>query len=97
MAHPVFHRLAERELAETAEYFERERPGLGAAFITEVERCVAAILEYPESGRIVARSVRRRVVRRFPYAVLYSIQPDHIRVLAVMNSKRRPMYWVSRQ
>ena len=97
MARPIFHRLAERELAEAAEYFERESPGLGAAFIAEVERCVATILEYPESGAVVAAPVRRRLVRRFPYAVLYSIKSDHIRVLAIMNSKRRPMYWAGRQ
>ena len=97
MTRPVFHSLAERELAEVAEYFEAESPGLGTAFITEVERCVAAILEYPKSGQVVAGSVRRRLVRRFPYAVLYSIKSDHIRVLAVMNSKRRPMYWVGRR
>jgi hypothetical protein len=36
-------------------------------------------------------------VPRFPYAVLYSIKPDRIRVLAVMNQKRRPMYWVGRE
>ena len=35
-------------------------------------------------------------VRRFPYAVLYSIRPGWIRVLAVMNRKRRPTYWVGR-
>jgi len=35
-------------------------------------------------------------VRRFPDAVLYSITPGGIRVLAVMNLKRRPTYWVGR-
>ncbi len=95
--HAVFHRLAEREFTEAAEYFERERPGLGAAFISEVERCVSGIVEFPESGRVLAGPVRRRLVRRFPYWVLYSIQPDHIRVLAVMHSRRRPMYWVGRE
>ena len=45
-----FHTLAEREFTESAEYFERESNGLGAAFIAAVERCVAEIIEYPESG-----------------------------------------------
>jgi len=97
MARPIFHRLAQRELAEAATYFERQRPGLGAAFIAEVERCVAAILEFPEAGVVVLGAVRRRLVRRFPYAVLCSIKSDHIRVLAIMNRRRRPMYWVGRE
>ena len=72
-----FHPLAEREFTEAAEYFERESIGLGAAFIAAVERCVAEIIEYPESGRRVVGTVRRRLVRRFPYSVLYSIKADH--------------------
>ncbi len=91
-----FHRLAEREFIEAADYYERESPGLGAAFITAVEACVTEIGEYPEAGTSVLDAVRRRLVRRFPYAVLYSIGSDHIRVLAVMHSKRRPMYWIER-
>ena len=89
-----FHRLAEREFTEAAEYFERESPALGAASTAEVERCVAGIVEHPESGRVLVGAIRRRLVRRFPYSVLHSIKPDHIRVLAVMHAKRRPMYWV---
>jgi plasmid stabilization system protein ParE len=89
--------LAERELTEAARYFDRESPALGAAFIAEVERCVAGIVEHPASGQLLRGAVRRRLVRRFPYSVLYSIKPDHIRVLAVMHAKRRPMYWVGRE
>jgi plasmid stabilization system protein ParE len=93
----VFHRLAERELTDAAEYFEHESAGLGAAFLAEIERCVADITAFPQAGHEVAASVRRRLVRRFPYAVLYSVKPDHIRVLAIMNMRRRPTYWVGRE
>jgi plasmid stabilization system protein ParE len=91
-----FHALAERELNEAAQYYEAESPGLGFAFLMEVERCIGAIVEHPEAGQIQIGSVRRRLVRRFPYAVLYIIKPTGIRILAVMNTKRRPMYWVGR-
>jgi hypothetical protein len=37
------------------------------------------------------------LIRRFPYALLYSVGSGNIRVLAVMNLKRRPMYWVGRE
>ena len=33
----------------------------------------------------------------FPYALLYTVKPDGIRILAVMNLKRRPAYWVGRE
>jgi plasmid stabilization system protein ParE len=92
-----YHRLARRELNEAAQYYNIESPGLGSAFLDEVERCTQAILQFPESGSVILGTIRRRLVPRFPYAVLYSIKPDRIRVLAVMNQKRRPMYWVGRE
>lgn len=91
-----FHELAERELNDAAQYYDREQAGLGAAFIADVKRCAAAILEHPEAGAIVRGPVRRRLCRRFRYAVLYTIRPETVRVLAVMNLRRRPTYWVGR-
>jgi plasmid stabilization system protein ParE len=91
-----FHRLAERELNEAAQYYELESPGLGAAFLTEVQRSAAAISQYPQAGQMVLGAVRRRLLRRFPYALLYRPKPDGIRILAVMNLRRRPAYWIGR-
>ena len=97
MRRPEFHRFADRELNEAAQYYEVESPGLGLAFLKEVERCLQLIVDHPEAGTILRGSVRRRLVRRFPYALLYKVKPDGIRVLAVMNLKRRPTYWLGRE
>jgi len=91
-----FHPLAERELNDAAQYYEMESQGLGAAFLGEVERCCASILEHPEAGRAIRGVVRRRLIARFPYAILYTLRPDVVRVVAVMNLKRRPGYWAGR-
>jgi len=92
-----YHRLARRELNEAAQYYESESPGLGAAFLDEVERCSHALVNFPEGGPLITETICRRLVSRFPYALLYSIKPDRVRVLAVMNLKRRPIYWVGRE
>ena len=91
-----FNPLAERELNDTAQYYEVESAGLGAAFLDEVERSCQGIAEYPEASAAVSGAIRRRLLRRFPYALLYSVSPDSVRVLAVMNLKRRPGYWIGR-
>ncbi len=91
-----FHELAERELTDAAEYYGQRQSGLGTAFITEVQRCSDAIVQHPEAGPIILGTTRRRLCRRFPYALLYTIRPDVVRILAVMNLKRRPGYWVGR-
>ena len=97
MGRPEFHRLADRELNEAAQYYELESPGLGSSFLKEVDRCLQSIEEHPEAGVILRGSVRRRLLRRFPYALLYKIKPSSIRNLTVMNLKRRPTYWVGRE
>jgi toxin ParE1/3/4 len=91
-----FHRLAELELNEAAAYYELERPGLGTRFLTEVDRSIQSLVKHPQAGAIILGDVRRRLVRRFPYGVLYTIKPDGVRILAIMNLKRRPLYWVGR-
>jgi hypothetical protein len=96
MARPEFHRLAEHELNEAAQYYDLEEPGLGSSFLEEVDRCLQSIEAHPEAGPIIRGSVRRRLLRRFPYALVYKIKPSGIRILAVMNLKRRPTYWVGR-
>lgn len=97
MDRPEFHRLAEYELNEAAQYYDLKEPGLGAAFLEEIDRCLQSVQAAPEAGVILGGTVRRRLLRRFPYALLYKIKPSGIRVLAVMNLKRRPTYWVGRE
>jgi len=92
-----FHRFADHELNEAGQYYEREEAGLGAAFLQEIDRTLQFIQAHPEAGTILRGDVRRRIVRRFPYALLYKINPTGVRVLAVMNLRRRPMYWVGRE
>lgn len=93
----VFHELAERELHEAAVYyFATERPGLGEAFLAEIHRITALIGKMPEAGSLVEGDVRRWRLRRFPYAIIYRVRVDHVRVLAIAAHKRRPSYWARR-
>ena len=66
MGRPEFHRLADRELNEAAQYYELENPGLGSSFLKEVDRSLQSIEEHPEAGVILHGSVRRRLLADFP-------------------------------
>lgn len=43
--------------------------------------------------QLVGDEVRHKLLIRFPYSILYVIEPDRIRVVAVAHQKRRPGYW----
>lgn len=88
---------ARRELVEAADYYEGERPGLGSAFLDAVDEALEQLARHPESAPLVRGRIRRKPLRRFPYSLLYSIRRDEVRILAVMNQKRRPFYWWGRR
>jgi len=46
----IFHEFAQNELNEAAAYYAQTRPGLGEAFIVEVEQAVAALAAAPHAG-----------------------------------------------
>ena len=92
----TFNSLAEQELNDAIQYYEHEQVGLGTAFLAEVQRCTAWIVEFPEASPVVRGTIRRRLCQRFPYGLLYTRRADEIRILVVMNLKRRPNYWVGR-
>lgn len=93
----TFNELAERELNDAAQYYEHEEAGLGDAFIREVRQCTSSVVEHPEAGPVVLGAIRRRLCQRFPYALLYTVNGNELRILAIMNLKRRPGYWVGRR
>ena len=93
----IFHEFAENELNEAAEYYAQARPGLGEAFLAEVQGAVDALAATPLAGQAVEGDVRWWLVRRFPYSVFYRVRADHIRVLAIGHQKRRPFYWRGRR
>jgi toxin ParE1/3/4 len=93
----LIHDLAEAEINEAADFYDLESPGLGSAFISEIERSIRSISEFPEAAPIVQGRIRKRIVARFPYSLVYSLRPDQIRILAVAHHKRRPFYWHGRR
>ena len=78
------------EVEEARSWYESRRPGLGEAFVRELERTFRTILAHPRRFRRVARSARVALLRRFPYAVAYCIGTGFVSVLAVYHGRRDP-------
>lgn len=87
---------AEEEMLEAAAYYESRSKGLGRDFLREVYSAVAHIEDDPERWPEISSGIRRRLVHRFPYAVLYKGNGDEIAIVAVMHLRRRPDYWIGR-
>ena len=92
-----FHPEAEAEFAAAALFYESRIVGLGRSFSAEVERIVSLIREYPDAGAPVRLPVRKTLVDRFPYAIVYRRDRESILVLAIAHQRQRPGYWRRRQ
>jgi len=88
---------AEAELLDARDWYADQRPGLGGAFATEVDRTLARIVQAPLTHPRVQGETRRALVRRFPYAIYFHAMPDEIVVLAVIHGRRHPRRWQSRR
>ena len=79
-----------------AAYYNNEVRGLGAAFISEVERISELIQGHPAIGQPIDEAFRSAVLLRFPFSVIYSVEVDRIWIIAVAHQRRRPGYWRGR-
>jgi len=93
-----FHPEAETEFVTAIQYYEEQERELGLDFSMEVYKSVTRILANPESWTKVSNSIRRILVQRFPFGVLYhyNSETDHVFIVAVMHLRREPGYWKER-
>ena len=92
---------AVEELFEAAAWYRDQQPGLELEFLAEVDRILPLLETSPASfprvlGLPVDLEIRRALLPRFPYALVFMETQRDIRVLAVAHLKRRPGYWLNR-
>jgi plasmid stabilization system protein ParE len=87
---------AEADIAEAAIWYERQSAGLGAEFVTAVDKCFAVIAQHPEAFPVIYRGARLGLLRKFPYLAVYRVFPDLVSVVAVMHGRRHPRRWKAR-
>ncbi len=91
-----FHPATAEEFQEAVAYYENAEPGLGSDFSREVLLTIQRTVSFPEAWAVLEGDIRRSLVKRFPYGILYSQEPDGLLIIAVMHVHRRPGYWRKR-
>ena len=94
----LFHPDAQGELNRAISHYEGSEPGLGYQFAIEIVAAVERIKANPGIWPVLDDQVRRCLVHRFPYGVIYSVdeQKSELLILAVMHLHRQPGYWSER-
>jgi hypothetical protein len=92
---------AREEAEAAAQWYENLQQGLGERFLESLAGALEHIETQPQLFPLLEtlntrRKVRRCILRRFPYMVVYEVRPQETLVYAVAHVRRRPNYWKKR-
>lgn len=95
------HSEAETELQHALQWYEQRRNGLGKEFLDEFRLCTRRIslnpLAFAAHPMYAGNAeIRRCVLSRFPYEIVFAVLGEFVMVLAVAHSHRWPLYWQAR-
>lgn len=92
---------AAAELAEAVRWYEARRPGLGGDFQDAIGAAFDRIRQQPDTGSPLRGpstvALRRLLVPRFSFQVIYCARDEEIAIVAVAHTSRRPNYWRRRR
>lgn len=90
----IFTQAARQEFLDAQDWYEKESLGLGRRFLAEVDSAVERLAANPLQFPIVHRNIRRALLRRFPYALMFVVESDgDVTVIACFHGSRNPMRW----
>jgi plasmid stabilization system protein ParE len=88
--------VAKRELDDAFVWYESQSAGLGHDLLDDLDRAVHRIKTYPDSCTELMPGLRRALLSRFPYGLIYAQEADAIVIVAVAHLHREPRYWIGR-
>jgi plasmid stabilization system protein ParE len=87
---------AEEEMTEAAVFYEAASARLGSDFLDDVQRVIDLVRGQPSIGRQVGQGLRRMLLHKFPFSLIYAVDTEEIVIVAIAHQKRQPDYWKGR-
>ncbi len=91
-----FHPEAQAEYQAALAWYQVHSPQAAARFEAEAERVLGLIVANPGMFPMYDDEHRFVMLRRFPFNVVYQVQPGQVYVVAVAHSRRSAGYWQGR-
>lgn len=87
---------AQAEFDAAVDWYKDRGVGLAKDFVARIRAVVKRIAATPKMHAAVYDDVRKAVVSRFPYVVLYREDAGALIVISVFHTSRDPAEWQSR-
>jgi len=92
----VFAPEARQEFLAAERYYNQQLAGLGGTWRDEILTALRRIRRWPLACPVEHADIRRLTLSRFPYKLLYAVEPDHLYIIAIAHQHRQPDYWTRR-
>jgi plasmid stabilization system protein ParE len=89
------HPLAEQDLTEGADFYEKCDPGTGDYFLSSILAEIQSLRRLAGIHR-KERGLHRFTTHRFPFAIYYSIHREEVLVEAILDT-RRSTAWIEQR
>jgi len=89
-------KLAKLEFHDAISYYETEQKDLGKKFESNIKSSINRIKRFPTAYVKIQDEVRKCVLHKFPFNIMYSIEENHIVIIAIAHHHRKPDYWIER-
>lgn len=80
-----------------AHYLEHASPKIAGKFVESLEEAASQLVVYPEMGQSISPRLRRLVLQKFPYSLIYRVDKQRLLIVAVAAHRRKPGYWKRRE
>lgn len=81
-------------MADAVRFYENRVEGLGKTLEREIAKAASRISEHPQGWPKERGTIRKCLLHKFPYKLIYSVEQDHIFIIAFAHQRRRPNYWM---
>ncbi|NIP37708.1 MAG: type II toxin-antitoxin system RelE/ParE family toxin [Candidatus Dadabacteria bacterium] len=74
----------------------RKKSCAALGFTKELSAAVEKILDSPTRWPKFQSNIRRYILPRFPFSIIYRIKDNIIEVIAIAHHRRKPGFWGNR-
>lgn len=89
---------ARTEAKDAADWYLKQSAFTAAEQLAdEMDHVFALLRQFPKLGAPGPQQTRILPLSSFPYSIVYRVQPDFVRIIAIAHHSRRPGYWAGRR
>jgi plasmid stabilization system protein ParE len=87
---------AEADADAALAWYQARSPAAAAGFQVALDDAVQRVSDFPEAYALIDDRHRQCQLRRYPYSLIYRVEPDGVLVVAVAHSSRSASFWSGR-